>query len=65
MTTKKPRGPSHERLKKVQLALYLDSDQVEALKVLSLKTRIPQQVYLREGLDYILKLYGKKSGDSK
>lgn len=56
-----PRKPnSSDRLKKVQLALYLDSDQVDALKVLSLKTRVPQQVYLREGLDYVLAKYGMK-----
>lgn len=58
MTTKKPRSPSHERLKKAQLALYLDPAQADALKVLSLKTRVPQQVYLREGLDLVLRKHG-------
>ena len=48
---------SSDRLKKIQVALYLDADQVDALKILSLKTRVPQQVYLREGLDYVLKKY--------
>jgi hypothetical protein len=57
-----PRKPnSSDRLKKVQLALYLDADQVDALKVLSLKTRVPQQVYLREGLDFVLEKYGMKA----
>jgi hypothetical protein len=51
---------SSDRLKKVQVALYLDADQLDALKVLSARTRVPQQAYLREGLDYILKKYGVK-----
>ena len=56
-----PRKPnSSDRLKKLQLALYLDADQVEALKFLSLKTRVPQQVYLREGLDHVLQKYKKE-----
>jgi hypothetical protein len=56
-----PRKPnSSDRLRKVQLALYLDIEQVDALNVLSLKTRVPKQVYLREGLDYVLEKYGVK-----
>ncbi len=51
---------SSDRLKKVQLALYLDADQVDALKILSLKTRVPQQVYLREGLEHVLQKYRKE-----
>jgi len=62
----KKRGPSHKRLKKVQLAVYLESDQADALKALSLKTRVPQQVYLREGLAHILAKHGmQKAGGSK
>jgi len=59
-----PRKPnSSDRLKKIQLALYLDAEQVDALKALSLKTRVPQQAYLREGLDHVLQKYGiKKRG---
>jgi hypothetical protein len=49
-----------ERLRKIQVALYLDRDQVDALKMLSHKTRTPQQDYLREGLDYVLAKYGVK-----
>ena len=56
--TRKPN--STDRLKKIQLALYLDADQVEALRTLSAKTRVPQQEYLREGLDIVLKKYGVK-----
>jgi len=58
MRDRKPN--SSDRLKKVQLALYLDADQVDALKALSGRTRVPQQVYLREGLDYVLEKYGAK-----
>jgi Ribbon-helix-helix domain len=58
MPTRKPN--SKDRLKKVQLALYLDEEQLEALKVLSAHTRVAQQEYLREGLMYVLKRYGVK-----
>jgi hypothetical protein len=54
------KSSSRDRLRKLQLAVYLDAEQVDALKVLSLKTRVPQQVYLREGLDYVLTKYGMK-----
>jgi len=62
-TARKPN--SSDRLKKMQVALYLDSDQLDALKVLSGKTRVPQQVYLREGLDYVLEKYGIKKEAKK
>jgi hypothetical protein len=42
----------------MQIAMYLDSDQLDALKALSGKTRVPMQAYLREGLDHVLKKYG-------
>lgn len=57
-TARKPN--SSDRLKKMQVALYLDAEQLDALKVLSGKTRVPQQVYLREGLDYVLAKYKKE-----
>ena len=47
------------RLKKKQLALYLEEEQYEALKKLSKKTRVSQQEYLREGLETVLKKYKK------
>jgi hypothetical protein len=56
---------SSDRLKKMQIALYLDADQLDALKVLSSKTRVPMQVYLREGLDFVLKKYGIKKEKAK
>ena len=63
MKTRKPN--SSDRLKKIQLALYLDSEQVEALKELSKHTRVAQQAYLREALDYLLEKYGAKVKDQK
>jgi hypothetical protein len=54
------RPNSSDRLKKIQLALYLEIEQVEALRALSGRTRVPQQVYLREGLDHVLAKYGVK-----
>ncbi len=48
---------SKARLKKVFLSLYLEPEQAEALKKLSDKTRIAQQVYLREAVDMLLKKY--------
>jgi hypothetical protein len=53
----KLKSNSSDRLKKIQLALYLDADQVDALKALSARTRVPQQVYLREGLEHVLEKY--------
>ena len=50
------------RARKIQVALYLDRGDVEALKKLSLRTNLPQQAYLREGTVYVLKKYGALSG---
>jgi hypothetical protein len=62
--TRKPN--SSDRLRKIQIAAYLDAEQVDALKVLSGKTRVPMQAYLREGLDYVLEKHGmKKKGAAK
>jgi hypothetical protein len=60
---KSRRPNSADRLKKVQLALYLDAYQAGALKALSARTRVPQQAYLREGLDMVLARYGAKKGE--
>lgn len=60
MATKRKRGDSRERLIKKQMAIYLDPEQAEALAKLSAKTRVPQQVYLREGLDIVLAKNGIK-----
>jgi predicted DNA-binding protein len=53
---KKRRAPnSRDRLRKAQLSFYPEPEDYEALKTLSAKTGVPQQVYLREGLRHILR----------
>jgi len=49
----------------MQIAMYLEAEQLDALKALSGKTRVPMQAYLREGLDYVLTKYGAKKGAKK
>lgn len=56
--TKKPN--SRARLKKKAMTIYLDLEQAEALKKLSDRTRVPQQAYLREGVDRVLAKYAKR-----
>ena len=48
--------------KKVLRSLYLDVEQVERLKKLSVKTKVPQAVYIREAIDLVLNKYTKKTG---
>ena len=47
-------------MSKVLRSIYLDKEQAEKIKKLSEETRIPQAVYVREGLDLILKKYEKE-----
>lgn len=42
---------------KVLRSIYLDLDQIEKIKKLSEKTKVPQAVYVREGLDLLLQKY--------
>jgi len=42
---------------KVLRSIYLDITQVERIKKLSEITKVPQAVYVREGLDFILHKY--------
>lgn len=56
--TEKPN--SRARLKKKAMTIYLDRPQAEALQRLSERTRVPQQVYLREGLDLVLARYKRR-----
>ncbi len=51
---------SRARLKKVAATIYLEPEQVEALRKLSERTRVPQQAYMREGLDLVLAKYSKR-----
>ena len=45
--------------KLVQVPLYISLDKRAELKALSARTRVPQQVYLREAVDALLKKYRK------
>ncbi len=42
---------------KVLRSIYLDITQVEKIKKLSERTKVPQAVYVREGLDLLLRKY--------
>ncbi len=46
--------------KKALRSVYLDQDQVKRLKRLSETTRVPQAVYIREGLDLVMDKYERK-----
>jgi len=51
---------SSDRLKKVQMPMYAEPAQFAKLQQLHEKTRVPMQVYLREGLDMVLERYKKE-----
>jgi predicted DNA-binding protein len=42
---------------KIARTIYIKGEQVEALKRLSEKTKVPQSVYVREALDMLLDKY--------
>ncbi len=44
----------------VQMPAYLTPKQKAGLEKLSAATRVSQQAYLREGVDYVLTKYGKR-----
>jgi hypothetical protein len=48
---------SRDRLRKSQVSVYVEPEQAAALRELSKRTRIPQQVFLREGVDLVLQRY--------
>jgi predicted DNA-binding protein len=52
--TRKPN--SRDRLKKIAISCYLEREDYLALKALSAHTGVPQQVYLRRALAYILRV---------
>ena len=47
--------------KKALRSIYLDIEQIERLKKLSAQTRVPQAVYIREGIDFVLNRHLKKT----
>ena len=42
---------------KVARTIYINGEQLEALKRLSQRTKVPQSVYVREALDLLLEKY--------
>ncbi|MGB9628841.1 MAG: ribbon-helix-helix domain-containing protein [Thermodesulfobacteriota bacterium] len=42
---------------KIARTIYINGEQLEALKRLSEKTKVPQSVYVREALDMLLEKY--------
>jgi hypothetical protein len=46
--------------KRIKHALYLDAHQIEALRKITKRTRIPASVIIREAVDAIIKKYSKK-----
>jgi hypothetical protein len=46
--------------RKVVTTLYLTEEQMELLRRLHLKTRVPIAIYMREGVDLVLAKYGHK-----
>ncbi len=43
-----------------RISFWIDTEQVESLKVLSSWTRIKQADYIREGIDMVLERYKKE-----
>ncbi len=50
---------------KVLRSIYLDIEQVERLKKLSAQTKVPQAVYIREGVDLVLNKHSEKRRKKK
>jgi predicted DNA-binding protein len=46
--------------RKVARTIYIKDEQMEALKRLSEKTKVPQSVYVREALDMLLEKYSEQ-----
>jgi len=46
--------------RKVARTIYIKDEQMEALKRLSEKTKVPQSVYVREALDMLLEKYSQQ-----
>jgi Ribbon-helix-helix domain len=61
----KAKQSSKQRLVKVPVQAYLEPAQAAELKALSERTRVPQQVYLRDGIDYILKFHRERLPEGK
>jgi predicted DNA-binding protein len=45
---------------KIARTIYINEEQLDALKRLSQKTKVPQSVYVREALDMLLDKYSEQ-----
>jgi len=54
---RKSSASSKMRLIKIPVQAYLEPEQAAGLKALSDQTRVPQQAYIREGIDAVLAKY--------
>ncbi len=53
--------PIKKKLTKKTINAHLEPEQIERLEKLHEKTRVPRQVYIREGIEMVLKKYeGRK-----
>jgi hypothetical protein len=50
-------GSLEDSTMKILRSIYLENEQVDRLMKLSAKTKIPQAVFIREGLDLMLAKY--------
>jgi hypothetical protein len=57
MARKKSSASSKLRLIKIPFQAYLEPEQAAELRALSDRTRVPAQVYVREGIDVVLAKY--------
>ena len=53
------------KIMKTLKSFFLEKEQLEKLKKLSAKTKVPQAVYVREGMDLVLNRYLKKTRKKK
>jgi hypothetical protein len=60
MARKRTMAQETLRLTKIPVQAYLEPEQAADLKALSARTRVPQQAYIREGVDLVLARYAKK-----
>jgi predicted DNA-binding protein len=60
MRSKKSSASSKLRLIKVPVQAYLEPAQAAELRALSERTRVPQQVYLREGVEHVLEFHRER-----
>jgi predicted DNA-binding protein len=45
---------------RISTNVYLNPEELDRLRALSERTRVPMSAYIREGIDIVLKKYGEK-----